>query len=122
MTQQTKTAVPSEDPQPNRSGDGNFDFGTDSIMLDNAEAQAIHKENAEFLKNCGEDEILKEQQRLLGSLDSSLVKFLQEKRKKKLVKIDEGKCLTLFTHKGLAHNDRTQSLLSTDTGKRCGNV
>lgn len=59
-------------------------------MLDNNDAQAIHKENVEFLKKCGEDEILGEQQRLLGTLDSSLVKFLQEKRKKKMNKFAEG--------------------------------
>lgn len=95
MTQQTKTTEPIKDPQPNRSSDGGLNFGSDSIILDNADAQAIHTENAEFLKNCGEDEILREQQRLLGSLDSSLVKFLQEKRKKKLAEIAEGKCTTL---------------------------
>lgn len=96
MTQQTKAAQPSEDPQPNRSSGDKLNFGSDSIMLDNAEAQAIHKENAEFLKRCGEDEILKEQQRLLGTLDSSLVKFLQEKRKKKLASIAEGELFHEF--------------------------
>lgn len=91
MTQQTNVVPTSEDLQPNRSNNGKLYFGSDSIMLDSAEALVIHKENAEFLKNCGEDEILKEQQRLLGTLDSSLVKFFQEKRKKKLQKIAEGK-------------------------------
>lgn len=90
LTQQTQVAKQSEEPQPNRSSNDQLYLGSDSIMLDNSDAQAIHKENVEFLKNCGEDEILGEQQRLLGTLDSSLVKFLQEKRKKKMVKIAEG--------------------------------
>lgn len=96
MTQQTKSTMPSDDPQPSRSSDANLDFGPDSIMLDNSDAQAIHVENMAFLKNCGEDEIMEEQQRLLGTLDSSLVKFLQEKRKKKMENIAEGKCFLIF--------------------------
>lgn len=104
LTQQTQAAKPSENPQPCQSSNDNLYLGSDSIMLDNTDAQAIHKENVEFLKNCGEDEILGEQQRLLGTLDSSLVKFLQEKRKKKLEKIAEGTydsvCHWEFRHYG----------------------
>lgn len=91
MTQQTKVPPSPECIQSNKLSDVNLNFGSDSIILDNADAQAIHKENTDFLKNCGVDEIMNEQQRLLGTLDPSVVKFLREKREKKLKNIAEGK-------------------------------
>ncbi|OXB56545.1 hypothetical protein ASZ78_007255 [Callipepla squamata] len=44
------------------------------------EAQAIHKENLEKLQSMSQEEILKEQERLLAQLDPSLVAFLKSRR------------------------------------------
>lgn len=70
----------------------NIDFGSSSNIIDSSDAQSIHKENTDFLKNYGEEEIITEQNRLLGTLDASLVKFLQEKRRRRLEQVAEGYC------------------------------
>lgn len=57
--------------------------------MENADAASIHKENAQYLQKLGESEILAEQNRLLGSMDPSIVQFLREKRKAKLPKVAE---------------------------------
>uniref|UniRef100_A0A8C3LH27 RNA polymerase II associated protein 1 n=1 Tax=Chrysolophus pictus TaxID=9089 RepID=A0A8C3LH27_CHRPC len=44
------------------------------------EAQAIHEENLEKLQSMSQEEILKEQERLLAQLDPSLVAFLKSRR------------------------------------------
>lgn len=44
------------------------EFGQASCILRNDKHNAIHKENVEFLRQHTEDEILSEQQRLLGSM------------------------------------------------------
>lgn len=46
-------------------------------------------ENADYLQNLGEEEILQERNRLLGSMDPSIVQFLKGKRKAKLPKVTE---------------------------------
>lgn len=64
-------------------------FGETSHIVENADAASIHKENAKFLQSFGENEILEERNRLLGTLDPSLVQFLKGKRKQNLMKITE---------------------------------
>lgn len=66
-----------------------LDFGEDSMILDNSEAKKIHRENVDFLGKCKESEILEEQQRLLNSIDPSLIEFIKAKRDSKLAKIVE---------------------------------
>lgn len=66
-----------------------LDFGPKSHIVENADAVTIHKENTEFLQKMGENEILEEQKRLFGTIDPSIVQFLKEKRKAKLLKITE---------------------------------
>lgn len=63
-----------------------LDFGRRSHIIENADAPSIHNENTEYLQSLGEAQILEERNRLLGSLDPSLVQFLKEKRKAKLPK------------------------------------
>lgn len=66
-----------------------MDFGHTSHIVEDAEAAKIHKENAEYLQNMGEQKILEERNRLLGSIDPSIVQFLKEKRKTKLPQLKE---------------------------------
>lgn len=66
-----------------------LDFGQRSHIIENADAASIHNENTEYLQKLGEAQILEERNRLLGSLDPSLVQFLKEKRKAKLPKVAE---------------------------------
>lgn len=48
-------------------------FGTSSCILRNDKNNIIHKENVEFLKQHSEDDILCEQQRLLGTMGKLMV-------------------------------------------------
>lgn len=66
-----------------------MNFGLKSNIVENADAVSIHNENAEYLQKMGEDQILEERNRLLGSMDPSLVQFLKGKRKAKLPKVTE---------------------------------
>lgn len=66
-----------------------LDFGSQSHMVESADASKIHKENAEYLQNLGEEKILEERNRLLGTIDPSIVQFLKEKHKAKLPKLEE---------------------------------
>lgn len=70
-----------------------MDFGLQSRIVENADAPSIHKENEEFLTKMGENEILQEQQRLLSTMDPSIVEFLKGKRKAKLPKVTENVAL-----------------------------
>lgn len=66
-----------------------LNFGSKSHIVENADSIPIHKENTEFLQKMGENEILEEQKRLLGTMDPSIVQFLKEKRKIQLSKVTE---------------------------------
>ncbi|XP_046963820.1 RNA polymerase II-associated protein 1 [Vanessa cardui] len=52
-----------------------------SYIISNNDATVIHSENVKVLKEMSEDEILKEQQKLLSSLDPKLVNFIKSKRR-----------------------------------------
>ncbi|XP_026501321.2 RNA polymerase II-associated protein 1 [Vanessa tameamea] len=52
-----------------------------SYIISSNDAPVIHNENVKVLKEMSEDEILKEQQKLLSSLDSKLVDFIKSKRR-----------------------------------------
>lgn len=60
-----------------------------SHIIENADAAIIHKENAEFLEKLGENQILEERNRLLGTIDPAIVQFLKEKRKTRLPTVPE---------------------------------
>lgn len=66
-----------------------FDFGCRSNIIENGEAEKIHRENVEMLQRMSAEQILEERNRLLGTVDPALVQFLKEKRKSKLAKITE---------------------------------
>lgn len=87
-----KNDVPSSSYTPNDNADGQdvqMDFGTKSHVIENAEAESIHKENVEMLQNMSKEQILEERKRLLGSVDPALIQFLKNKRKANLSKIVE---------------------------------
>lgn len=90
---QLHSKSPIDKPSPGKSEsmetDSNLAFGSKSHIVENADASTIHKENAEFLQNLNENQILEEQKRLLGTIDPSIVQFLKEKRKPKLSKVTE---------------------------------
>ncbi|XP_050352952.1 RNA polymerase II-associated protein 1 [Nymphalis io] len=52
-----------------------------SYIISSNEADVIHSENIKLLTQMSENEILKEQQKLLSSLDSNLVNFIKSKRR-----------------------------------------
>lgn len=93
----TKTDVPLPSCTPNDNANGQdveMDFGTKSHVIENAEAESIHKENIELLQNMSKEQILEERKRLLGSVDPALVQFLKNKRKANLSKIVENNTST----------------------------
>ncbi|XP_045453983.1 RNA polymerase II-associated protein 1 [Melitaea cinxia] len=52
-----------------------------SYILSSSDADTIHNENVKVLKEMSEEEILKEQQKLLSTIDPTLVDFIKSKRK-----------------------------------------
>lgn len=67
----------------------NMNFGQGSHIVESGEADSIHKENAEMLRNLGENAILEERKRLLNSIDPSIIQFIKQKRQSKLTQINE---------------------------------
>lgn len=61
--------------------DGKLEFGSISNILSGSDADSIHSENVKFLQGHDESQILEEKQRILNTLDPSIVRFLKEKRK-----------------------------------------
>lgn len=73
-----KQAAKQSESEPNAT---RLDFGPKSRILECTDAGSIHKENTEYLQKIDESQILEEQQRLLSTMDPSIVNFLKEKRK-----------------------------------------
>lgn len=61
--------------------DSERSFGTSSAILCGPEAADIHKENVQKLSCMSVDELLKEKNELLNSVDCKLIEFLKNKRK-----------------------------------------
>lgn len=55
-------------------------FGTTSAILSGPESSDIHKENVQKLTSMSVEEILKEKDELLNSMDGKLIEFLKSKR------------------------------------------
>lgn len=46
-------------------------FGSTSCIIESAEGKSIHQDNIEFLKKCGQKDIMDEQQKLLKTLGNN---------------------------------------------------
>jgi len=91
-------------------------FGTSSAVLCGPEADDIHKENVQRLTSMSVEELLKEKNELMNSMDGKLIEFLKSKRNnnsncgKYVLKQNDSNRVQLVTPQNVSEEDKMKRL------------
>ncbi|XP_018908614.2 LOW QUALITY PROTEIN: RNA polymerase II-associated protein 1 [Bemisia tabaci] len=99
------TPVAAEETSDTCNEPSSSNFGDRSFIVNSLDANAIHNENIEKLKDLSIVEIKEEQKRLLKELDPALVQFLRAKREKALLQSVEPPMVENSSHNSISEEE-----------------